>query len=221
MTRERTTMKASLAAASLLTLTLASPCMAADTDPITSLLRNTPTTAIYDLVENADLQSMTIDAAFVTVLHINSVDASPPPARYDRPYRGELEIVDDVTAPSGTPFQDGELIGWAEPDRRNHRCVIHVPPLWHGYVSSDEIWVVDPISREKIIRHERGHCNGGILSRRNVRPMDRRKRDHSRAHLSGATSAAARHHPARLLWRRLLTESNATTRPARRPTATQ
>jgi hypothetical protein len=147
-------------AAALALLTPAMPACAAETDPIASLLRNAPPAAIYDL-ENADLQSMVIDAVFVTILNIHSVPASPPPAKYDRPYQGKIEIVEDVTEPDGTPFEDGELIGWAEPDFRNQRCTLHVPPLWHSYVGPDEIWVVDPISREKIIRHELGHCNGG------------------------------------------------------------
>jgi hypothetical protein len=121
--------------------------------PIASLLRNTPEIALHDLV-NSDLQSMIFDAVFVKILNIRTVPTpAPPPPKYDHVYRGQIELVEDMTAPNNTRLQADELMGWADPLSQKGKCTIHVPPMWHLYVPRDwtEIFVMDPIAREHLV----------------------------------------------------------------------
>jgi len=153
-------MKASLTAAWLLALTLASPCMAIqEVVPMTiTRIDGRSVDPLIALIEAAAGRSMIVDAIMVTTFGIRGVNPNPPPARYDRPYPN-IKIVHDL--PWGHQ-QEGEVWGWTEiPARAGGLCVIHLVPL--GSASEAEgggIEVLDAVSLPRLVKHESGHCHG-------------------------------------------------------------
>jgi hypothetical protein len=81
-------------------------------------------------------------------------DMDLPPAKYDRPYRGQIEYVYDF--PLATT--DGEYLwGYTVPPRRpGGTCLVHLSPIGsvvHNMVMTKEVLL-------RLMRHEQGHCNG-------------------------------------------------------------
>jgi hypothetical protein len=153
-------MKASLAAASLLALTLASPCMAIQevAPPMTvTRIDGRPVDPLAAFAE-AGPRSMIVDAVLVTMLNIHSVAAPPPPQQYDKPYPN-VGVVYDL------PW-DGSAWGLTElPARKGGRCVVHLAQFGSAFQEEAGIELLEPVGLPRLIRHEMGHCWGLVHDR--------------------------------------------------------
>ena len=81
------------------------------------------------------------------------LDIPLPPARYDRAYTGELKTINadiaDVHKLCGSPY-GLRVFACAKPDIG--KCTIVLPRVEDGGVTKQQ--------RERLRRHEIGHCNG-------------------------------------------------------------
>jgi len=81
-------------------------------------------------------------------------DIDLPPAKYDHPYRGQVQYVYDFPL----SLDDGDYLwGYVVPARRpGGKCLIHLSPI--GSVATNQVMTEETLRR--LIRHETGHCNG-------------------------------------------------------------
>jgi hypothetical protein len=81
-------------------------------------------------------------------------DIDLPPAKYDRPYQGQIEYVYDFPLTT----RDGDYLwGYTVPAKRpGGKCLIHLSPI--GSVVMNMVMTEEVLLR--LIRHETGHCNG-------------------------------------------------------------
>jgi hypothetical protein len=157
-------MKASLAAASLLALMLASPCMAvqeAAPPPMTTTHVNGK--AANPLVERveSDVQSMVLDVAAVVMSHTHGLGhAPPPPPGYDRPYKFGIEVVEVRDPEIQQAMLDEHLVEFTPLPAKGQPCKVYVWPLWHVFVRGDDILLIEPVGLDGVMRHALGHCHG-------------------------------------------------------------
>jgi hypothetical protein len=123
--------------------------------PLASLMINPSAEAAIDDLRASPTQSMVVDAVFVTMLNIYGVEASVPPARFDQPYPN-TEVVYDL------PY-NSKLWGWTEmPKRPGGQCIIHLAPLGRMALAGGGIELLEAVGMPQLLRHEKGHCNGGV-----------------------------------------------------------
>jgi hypothetical protein len=123
--------------------------------PLASLVINPSAEAAIDDLRASHTQSMAVDAVFVTMLNIHGVEASVPPARFDRPYPN-VEVVYDL------PYSS-KLWGWTEmPKRPGGQCIIHLAPLGRIALAGGGIELLEAVGMPQLLRHEKGHCAGGV-----------------------------------------------------------
>jgi hypothetical protein len=102
--------------------------------------------------------SMFRDTMMAILANVRSLPSPAPPPKYDH-YAGAFEIRYDV------PDED-RLMGWTEPPMYpDGPCIIHVRPPNTVLEDEDGFWILDEIAMEQLIRHELGHCAGGVHPR--------------------------------------------------------
>jgi hypothetical protein len=142
----------------------AEDCAAAERPPPMTILpppaapRTNPDTTIVKAIREAALRyrSMFADIIIVTMANIHGVNASPPPPPYDHPYDGPIEIIEDLQNIEGGPW------GWVEmPARSGAKCKIHLAPIGSAIDDADGggIELLEAVGRERLLRHEVGHCH--------------------------------------------------------------
>jgi hypothetical protein len=117
-----------------------------------------PVRAVLRAVEENN-RSMFIDVMVVTLLGMHASDPTMPPPGYDR-YDGPVEIREDLN-PRDTNSKIAGAWGWTEqPQHKGDVCIIHLAPAGELIVDGSGLELFEEVSRERIIRHELGHCAG-------------------------------------------------------------
>jgi hypothetical protein len=81
-----------------------------------------------------------------------TADIDLPPAKYDHPYRGQVQYVYDFPRTYNGDLFWGYTVA---PQHKGGKCVIHLSPV--GSVSGKQ--VMTEAALERLIRHETAHCN--------------------------------------------------------------
>lgn len=92
-----------------------------------------------------------------------------PPKQYDHPYKGKLTVEtvrsqDDLREACGGSYRPGLTLGCARRSYDGSSC--------HIYLVPEEIIVARRWTRELMLRHEIGHCNGWSASHEGQRRYD-------------------------------------------------
>src|SRR5262245_57855835 len=80
-----------------------------------------------------------------------AADIDLPPAKYDHPFRGNVQFVYDFPL----AFADGDYLwGYTAPPRRvGEKCLIHLSPI--GSIVHNQVMTEETLRR--LIRHEMAH----------------------------------------------------------------